>query len=174
MLKRKRDTDLPRAKRLHAASVSLLRRDWVQKEVLAKDGVARNADGTFSLTMRKDCILTRAQVDEIVKAVNTDTEVAYVRFHVCEGRLVVSVENEYPAKAAMRREERKKEGDSWWRHLDVHEKKGEDVTADCVWSNELAAVPEYDRRCLLTVQPLAADKARFAIHIVRPLTAVRT
>lgn len=172
MLKRKRDTDLPRAKRLHAASVSLLQRDWVQKEVLTTGGVTRNPDGTFSFRMRKRCILTRAQVDEIVKAVNTETEVAYVHFYVDDGHLVVSVENEYPPKSAMRREERKKESDPWWKNLDMHEKKGEEVTMDSVWSNELAAVTEYDRRCIMAVHPLPSDKHRYVIHIIHPIARV--
>lgn len=167
MFKRKRDADLPRKKRLHAASVSLLQREWVQKEVLAKDGVDRRPDGTFLFRLRKMCILTRAQVDEIVKAVVTDTEMAYVHFYVDDGHLVVSVENEYPAKSAMRRDERKKETDPWWRNLDLHDKKAEECTADSVWSNELAAIPEFDRKCMITAHPSSSDRHKCVIHLIK-------
>lgn len=170
MLKRKRDTDLPRAKRLRAASVSLLEREWIRKEVLAKDGVQRRADGTFSFTFRHGCVLTRACVDEIVRAVNTETEISYVRFYVNEeGYMVASIENEYPARSTLRREQRKDETDSWWKHLDLHEKNGEDATVDCVWSNELLSVPEYDRKCLLTVHPRSNAQKTPVIHVVRAL-----
>ncbi len=179
MFKRKRDNndDLPRKKRLHSASVSLLRRDWVGKNVLGKDGVQRNSDGTFSFRMLKGLILTRAQVDEIVKAVVTDTEAAYVKFSVEDGRMVISVENSYPAKSEMRREARKKEGTSWWKNIDMLNenvglgKERGDVTADVVWSNELMAVPEYDRKCVMLVGPVSRTDSRPVICIVEPLSA---
>lgn len=169
MLKRKRPDELPRRKRLQAASVSLLTREWVAKEVLSKDGVRRRPDGTFSFRMRKDCVLTRAQIDELIEAVRTDTEAAYVKFSTDDdGHLVVSVENEYPAKAALRREEREKEPDAWWRHLDLVEKKSETVMADEMWSCELEDISAFGRACLLTVNANPKLPDKFTLQVLRP------
>jgi len=101
--------------------------------------------------------------------VNTDTEVAYVKFSALEsGHMLVSVENEYPAASAMRRRERAAETDPWWKNMDLHDKNGVDATVDEVWSNELADNPKYDRHCLMTVYPLDSDPNKFAIHFLRP------
>lgn len=169
MFKRKRDEELPRSKRLLAASADLLRREWVQKLVLSKDGVTRRADGTFAFKLRKMSILTRPQIDEIVKAVVTDTEMVYVHIYVEDRHLVVSVEIEYPAKSAMRREERKKDSDLWWRNVDLHDKNADDLTTDSVWSNELAAIPEFDRNCMITAHPMITDKHKYVIHLIKPI-----
>lgn len=170
MLKRKRtDEDLPRKKRLHAASVDLLKRDWIKKEVLTQDGITRRADGSFVLRMQFGVILTKSQVDEIVRSVVTDTEKAFVKFKAdTDGALTVSVELEYPPKSALRREERAKVTDPWYKNLDLIDKASSDVTAFEVWSNELFDVPEYDHKVLLTVHQLK-DKDTYAIHLVRPL-----
>ena len=52
-------------------------------------------------------------------------------------------------KSALRREERAKDADVWYRSLDMENKDGKMITAKSVWSNELAAIPEFDKTCAI-------------------------
>lgn len=116
-------------------------------------GTTYRPDGTFTLKMRRDCVLLKSQIDEIVDAVTTETETCYVKFSCDEtdGRMVVSVETTYPPEAHMRRKERLGEPSAWYRNLDTTEKAGLTVFAREMWSNELREIPAFDKRRGITV-----------------------
>ena len=140
---------MPRRKRLHVASTSLMKREWVENEVVdGQSGITYRPDGTFAMKMRHDCVLLKSQIDEIVDAVTTETETCYVKFSCDEndGRMVVSVETTYPPEAHMRRKERLLETSAWYRNLDTTEKCSATVFAREMWSNELREIPAFDKR----------------------------
>jgi hypothetical protein len=173
MLKRTRDVrDLPRSKRLYEASLALLKRDWVQKAVVfnPEQRIKRRPDGTFSLRICEQTIIRKEHVEEILNAVSTDTEPAYVQFKALEnGQMEISIETSYPAESAIRRESRKDDADSWWRHLDLMDKKSEVPSAISVWSNELLSISEYDRKCIMFAHR-TKPSAPMSIQFVKTIT----
>lgn len=150
-LKRKRPEDLPRKKRLDHARLSLLSMDWIEKCVIADDGVVMRPDGTFALKLHRGYILTKTQLDEIVSVVTTESE-GYVKLSCEDGRLVVSVENQYPPEAHMRRKARIASEDPWWKNLPIEDKNSDVVSVKEMWSNEIKEIPSFDKRCGMTVE----------------------
>ena len=173
--KRSRDVlELPRAKRLYEAGSSLLRRDWLNSIVVydPRKRIKRNPDGTFTIRICAGMALRKEHVDEMLAAVSTSTEPAFLRFEAHEdGQMSVSVQTTYPAECVVRREKRKNDPDPWFQHLDLAASNAEPVCAKVVWSNELLSVPDYNRKCLLHVHrmpPLDAEgraTGEMGIHV---------
>lgn len=154
-LKRSRAArDMSRPTRLREASVALFRKPWLRAIAVApsEEKVEFRADGTFAFTVCAMKHIEFEHVRELVDAVSTPEEPAYIRFEALDsGRMRVSVETTYPPESAMRRENRKNDANVWYRHLDIEDRDAGRVKARVVWSNELMDVPQYGRNTLMVV-----------------------
>jgi hypothetical protein len=138
-------------------SVAILKLDWIKTMVVSntEHRMKRRPDGTFTMRMCAGTILKKEHIEELVKAVSTDTEPAYIHFQALEnGQMNVSIETTYPAESSIRVEKRKTQGDGdpWWMNLDMIEKDAEIPACRSVWSNEILSIPNYDRKCVMFVQ----------------------
>lgn len=170
MFKRSISTrDLPRARRLHAASVAILKLDWIRKSVVynVEHRMKRREDGTFTMRMCAGVFLKKEHIEELLQLVSTDTEPAYLHFQALDnGQMDVSVETTYPAECVLRRESRKMDVDAWWKNLDLLDKNTEIPCAKSVWSNELLSIPTYERKCVMYVQR-APPNGQMTIQFIR-------